>query len=368
MPQGLFTPDRKNISLHQNEISIYNVSDRKHEMNKSDLKYSKFGLVKDMLDTCDVLKALDIERICSFGCPSDKVLLTGEGSSRIFPAKNTACNSHIHNYRQHIISEGGRQSCDYNLDGYSVFISSNSGKTAEIVSLLRSGNLEKAAGVTGIAAFDGTPVTDETNESYVLSCGKENAVAATKSVIEQALFYDVLFRQLNGVPLPDRTELSEKLEQCLTLDIAEELTQKLAGADVIYFAGRNNGVAEELVLKTNEIVRRKAMFLEGTYAVHGIEEVMNPGEVVVLIDPFPEEEEKIKTTLEKGVGMTVAAIASRDTLFPTVKIPSYDGFDTYLQLCTGWNLLVDAGIKLGVDLDHPLRARKVGNEFRGKEE
>lgn len=332
-------------------------------MNKRDVKYTKFGLVKDMLDTCDVVKSLDIERICSCGCQSDKVLLTGEGSSRIFPAKNTVCNSHICNYRQNIITEGGRQSCGYNLDGYSVFISSNSGKTAEAVSLIRSGRLAGTAGVTGITAFNGTPVADETDRSYVLSCGKENAVAATKSVIEQALFYDILFRQLNGVPLPDRTGLSEKLEQCLTLDIAEELVQKLAAAGVIYFAGRNNGVAEELALKTNEIVRRKSMFLEGTYAVHGIEEVMNPGEVVVLIDPFPEEEEKIKNTLEKGVGMTVAAIASRETLFPTVKIPSYDGFDTYLQLCAGWNLLVDAGIMLDVDLDHPLRARKVGNEF-----
>jgi len=34
----------------------------------------------------------------------------------------------------------------------------------------------------------------------------------------------------------------------------------------------NNGVAEELALKTNEITRKKSAFLEGTFAVHGIEE------------------------------------------------------------------------------------------------
>ncbi|MCK7531813.1 MAG: hypothetical protein MZV63_12715 [Marinilabiliales bacterium] len=32
----------------------------------------------------------------------------------------------------------------------------------------------------------------------MLKCGKENAVAATKSVVEQALFYDSLLRNLRG--------------------------------------------------------------------------------------------------------------------------------------------------------------------------
>ncbi len=50
---------------------------------------------------------------------------------------------------------------------------------------------------------------------------------------------------------------------------------------MIYFAGRNNGVAEELTLKTNEITHKKSDYLEGTFSVHGIEETMRPEEVVV---------------------------------------------------------------------------------------
>jgi glucosamine--fructose-6-phosphate aminotransferase (isomerizing) len=38
-------------------------------------------------------------------------------------------------------------------------------------------------------------------------------------------------------------------------------------------------------------------------------------------------------------------------------------YDVYLQLTAGWNLLVETGIALGIDLDHPVRARKVGNEY-----
>ena len=47
---------------------------------------------------------------------------------------------------------------------------------------------------------------------------------------------------------------------------------------------RCDGVAEELTLKTNEITRKRSDFLEGTYAVHGIEEVMAPSDVVFVVD------------------------------------------------------------------------------------
>jgi glucosamine--fructose-6-phosphate aminotransferase (isomerizing) len=139
----------------------------------------------------------------------------------------------------------------------------------------------------------------------------------------------------------------------------------VADAPTIYFAGRNNGVAEELTLKTNEITRRRSDYLEGTYAVHGIEEIMSPREIVILIDPFPEEEEKFTDVLVKGVGMKVVAVAPRQTSFPTFVIPEMGDFSTYIQLAAGWNLLVETGIGSGINLDKPERARKVGNEFSG---
>ena len=45
-------------------------------------------------------------------------------------------------------------------------------------------------------------------------------------------------------------------------------------------------MAEELTLKTNEITRKSSDYLEGTYAVHGIEEVMNADEVVIWVEPY----------------------------------------------------------------------------------
>ena len=137
----------------------------------------------------------------------------------------------------------------------------------------------------------------------------------------------------------------------------------MSQASSIYFAGRNDGVAEELTLKTNEITRKRGDYLEGTYAVHGIEESMQADDVVVWIDPFEESEQKFHDVLVKGVGLTVIAVASRPTLFPTIQIPDAGDLSCFVQLAAGWNLLVEAGLKLNINIDKPVRARKVGNEF-----
>jgi glucosamine--fructose-6-phosphate aminotransferase (isomerizing) len=210
-----------------------------------------------------------------------------------------------------------------------------------------------------------TPIMLEADSSYLLACGNEDAVAATKTVVEQALFYDILFRDRNGMGLPDLKGLGDLIEDTLTREIPLAIRDILASSPVLYFAGRNNGVAEELRLKTNEITRKKSDYLEGTYAVHGIEEVMRPEETVIVIDPFPETEEKFRTVLVEGVGMNVIAIASRETSFPTIQVPAMEGFETYIQLVAGWSLLVETGLAAGIDLDKPERARKVGNEYNG---
>ena len=168
-------------------------------------------------------------------------------------------------------------------------------------------------------------------------------------------------RSING-SLPD---LADAFAAALTSPIDPQITSAIAQSGTIYFAGRNDGVAEELTLKTNEITRKKSDFLEGTYAVHGIEEVMNPDDVVIFIDPFAAEEDKIRQTLVQGVGMKVFAVAPRETTFPTIRVNDVGDLSTYVYLAAGWNILIEVGISLGINLDKPVRARKVGNEFIG---
>jgi glucosamine--fructose-6-phosphate aminotransferase (isomerizing) len=63
--------------------------------------------------------------------------------------------------------------------------------------------------------------------------------------------------------------------------------------------------------------------------------------------------------------LTVLAVAARPTSFPTIQIPDAGQLAGYVQMAAGWNILVEAGLRLGIDVDKPERARKVGNEFAG---
>jgi len=152
-------------------------------------------------------------------------------------------------------------------------------------------------------------------------------------------------------------------ERVLQQTIAPDIISLLKDTPVIYFSGRNDGVAEELALKTNEIAHKKSIYLEGTYALHGIEEVMQADEVVVVIEPFSEEIEKYNHILKDRAGVTVIAVSSTETPFPTIRIPALSGFNGYIQLMAGWNLLVALGLANAIDIDKTTRARKVGNEI-----
>ena len=86
-------------------------------------------------------------------------------------------------------TEGDRQAHEYDLSKFVVFGASNSGKTKELISLFTQLGKQGHQKRFGLSA--NTPCTLETvsNRCYTLTCGKEDAVAATKSVVEQALFY-----------------------------------------------------------------------------------------------------------------------------------------------------------------------------------
>lgn len=333
-------------------------------------KYQDFRLVHDMLAVPEIVRRFDPSRTAEAGQAVARVgrlLLTGEGSSRIFPAKNAIAHARRRGYRLQLHTEAALQAQEYDLDGWAVFALSNSGRTAEVIGLFTAlqaaGHLHRYS----LTAFADSKLESLANKGYVLGCGPEGAVAATKSVIEQALFYRALIEAAE-----ERLELSTQLaalsgqiQQALTAAIPPELVDRIAAARTVFWAGRNDGVAEELTLKSNEIIRKSADFLEGTYAAHGIEEVMTGDDVLIWVDPFPGSEQKIHDVLVKGVGMSVLAIASRETMFPTVLIPDAGELAGYVQMAAGWNLLVEVGLRLGIDLDKPQRARKVGNEFAG---
>ena len=332
--------------------------------------HTRYGLVRDILEVPELIRRFDTHRMAETGREVKqvgKLFLTGEGSSRIFPAKSLVAHARRQGCSLHLHTEAGLQAAEYPLAGWAVFAASNSGRTAEVIGLFDHLHHGGHGHLYSLTAFAETKLESLATEGYVLTCGKEGAVAATKSVIEQALFYRALLEHALGRPdLHNQLDhLADAVETALTTTIDASIVKRIAGAGTIYWAGRNDGVAEELTLKTNEITRKKSDFLEGTYAVHGIEEVMDADDVVVWVDPPQDSEAKFDEVLQQGVGLSIIAIADRPTRFPTIQIPHVPDLTPYVQMAAGWNILVDVGIALGIDIDKPVRARKVGNEFSG---
>ena len=338
-------------------------------MNLHNHNYSKYALVQEMMQTVEVVRSFksgQTKDVADAIKSAGRLLLTGEGSSRIFPAKNAIRKSLTWGMNLSISTDGSRQSAGYDLSKFAVFCASNSGRTKEVVLLAKKlaamGNENRFA----LTANNDTLLEKECRKTFVLTCGWEQAVAATKSVIEQTLFYESILWHIRGIDKSaDIQKLAANVEMALTMTIPADVVKSAVQAPTIYFAGYNDGVAEELTLKTNEITRKKSDFLEGTYAVHGIEEVMDKNDIVFVVDPIKDEIEKFQEVLVKGVGLKVVAIADHDTPFTTIRVPSAGELNPYVFLCAGWNLLVEIGLASGINLDKPERARKVGNEFMG---
>ena len=336
---------------------------------RNEEKYTKFALVREMMETPEILRSFKLdgaEQAAAQIEQAGKLFLTGEGSSRLFPAKNIMAQAMRDGVDIEISTEGAMQAMEYDLSSFVVAAASNSGRTREIILLVKALLEAGHDKILGLTANKDTKLESLANQTFMLSCGTEDAVAATKSVAEQAIFYQALIAKIQGRSL-DVASLGDACEDALTQTIDESVVKDIAKAGRIYFAGRNDGVAEELTLKTNEITRKSSDFLEGTYLLHGVEEVMNAGEAVILIDPYRSELELIKKFISDGVGAKVIAIATEETIFPTIKVKDVGELATYVFLAAGWNVLVEVGIALGIDLDKPERARKIGNVFAEKD-
>ena len=336
-------------------------------MNLKEEKYAKYYLVQEMMGTVPTVAKFNPD--CSaFVADSvrktGRIFFSGEGSSRLFPAKNCRQVALTWGLATEVQNDGSHQAADYDLSRFTVLIDSNSGRTKEALLLARKLQAEGHKDTFALSANPDTPIRQACADGHVLGCGWEEAVAATKSVAEQALFCESIFGNLAGKDMKAALKgLPEKLEAAMTLPVPAEVVEWVKGAHTIYFGGYNDGVAEELTLKTNEITRRKSDYLEGTYAVHGIEEVMQEGDIVFLVDPIESEYDKFLTVF-KGAGVHVVAISTKQTPFErTIVVPDAGVLQPYVYLCAGWNILVEVGISDGINLDKPERARKVGNEM-----
>src|SRR5512140_1412354 len=102
-------------------------------MQPNNDQYTQFGLARDMLAVPAIINDFRPLQAAETACAIagvGRLLLTGEGSSRIFPAKNAIAHSRRSGWPLQLHTDGGRQSQEYRLSDWAVFALSNSGRTA----------------------------------------------------------------------------------------------------------------------------------------------------------------------------------------------------------------------------------------------
>ncbi len=324
------------------------------------------NLIKEMFHTPNLIRQFDDEIVTYvFNKIKDfpVLMITGEGSSRIFPANNMVFHRMQLNKGPTIITENASDLLNMNLADMAIIGSSNSGRTKELISLFKSLSCKGQNNIYGLTCTKNSLFTECTKEVIELNTGSELAVAATKTVVAQALFLDMLL-SCWSLQKPNKITLADDIEKALLNPIDPDIIRTLAKADHIFFAGINNGVAEELTLKTNEIIRKKSAFFPGTYLLHGVEEVISENDVIILVDYLPDHVEKIKKFLVDNIGVKIITFSDQQNIFPAVPLTCNNPlWLPYIKLVAGWKILAETGIYLGIDIDKPERARKIGNEY-----
>jgi glucosamine--fructose-6-phosphate aminotransferase (isomerizing) len=145
-------------------------------MNHTEEKYSKFALVREMMQTPGIIRSYNTNASAKFlkavSCKSG-IFLTGEGSSRIFPAKRAIYSMLKAGFPKPLFTEGATQALEYDLGDYSVFAASNSGQTKEVIRLISQLKKQGHKSVFGITANSNTRLQELVTETHILSCGKE---------------------------------------------------------------------------------------------------------------------------------------------------------------------------------------------------
>jgi len=247
-------------------------------------------------------------------------------------------------------------------DFKSLVLISNSGQTREIINLAQQFPKDKVYAVT---SNEKSELAACANKVYRLMSGKEKAVAATKSIIEQSILCENLVRQIEEKPLLNGTQLREvasAMNNNFTCEIDSKLLILISGARTVYFAGGSCGIGEEVSLKFTELAKKKAKFIPGTQILHGPEEVIEKGDVVFLFfaNKYKKYFDRFKQMKEK-TGCYFVSVGEKCNFADfEVDIELLCGFKPYCILAYFWNILTRFALAKGYSLDKGEKISKVG--------
>ena len=277
------------------------------------------------------------------------LLVIGEGSSALVPGAFASSLARSLGLPGKVEWCGGRAAAGFDLTRWNLVLSSNSGRTREVVELLPKLQAhERHVALLGTAG--GT--LERVRHHRVLLPRPEGAVAATASVVAQALTIGQAIAHVAGVPVPlAQIASAAAAVQVLPLPVLADA----AGYRRVWWCGGEAGASAELALKTMEIAGIAGIDARGSLVLHGIEEVFDAHDLVIALHPPASDIAAIR----QRVGATPATLlVFGDGGWP---VPEVGPWTPLIELVAGWRLLAVLAAARGRDPAKPLRARKVGN-------
>jgi fructoselysine-6-P-deglycase FrlB-like protein len=268
-------------------------------------------------------------------------LLVAEGSSLLMPGGFVRSLARAWGWPHPIDAVGGRTAKGMDNSAAGVICISNSGRSREIVDCMPS----LPADAVAILGQPGGPLCRLPH--VIVLPRPEKAVPATASVFATCL---ILGHALASAA--DRTvpllELRMAMRDSLVLEPDVPSAQAVRR---VFWIGGHTGVGSELALKTMETTGLVGVDLPGSLALHGIHEVLEPGDLVVGLDVPPTDEAEIRRRVESVSGATL--------LLPPC--PSLGVWSPLVHLSLGWRILRRIANDQGRDPAYPRRATKIGN-------
>ena len=269
------------------------------------------------------------------------LLIVGEGSSQLMPGGFLRACARAWGWSFAIDAVGGRAADTLDLAGRSVVCTSNSGRSREVVEAMQ----RLPADAFAVVGLPGGPLTRLNH--HVLLPRPELAVPATASVLATALILAQALAEACGREVP-MAQLRSALRDCLAA------TPQVVGAATVrrvFWVGGHAGVGAELALKTMESTGLIGLDLPGSLGLHGIHEVLAPGDLVVGNDIAAADQGELRKRVETMCGATL--------LLPTY--PDLGVWTPLIQLAAGWRILAVVAAAQGRDPAVPRRATKIGN-------
>lgn len=295
------------------------------------------ALTLDLLATWPEQPIPEVRRQIRVGTP---LLLVAEGSSQLMPGAFLRHCARAWGWTTPVDAVGGRAYAALPPAHRAVLAISNSGRSREVVEAMPG----FPADATALVGVPGGPLTRLPH--HVLLSRPELAVPATASVFATALALAQALAEACDQTVP-LIRLAAMVRHQL------DTTPPLNGGPYqrIFWLGGHHGATAELALKTMEMTGLPGLDLPGSLGLHGIHEVLAPGDLVVALDIHPHDQEELHRRVETQCG----AHLHRPT------IPEAGVWTPLIALVYGWRLLAGIAATSGRDPAKPARATKIGN-------